>query len=206
MVVGDAYCRPHAANLLFPFAEHFEVPYLLGVGNGEALATVGIAILFDELAHQSDGLSGRGATLQGNAFQLFNHEHALGILQLLAAADGGLADAQLPLVDAGVGGVEEGIGVTRLRNLSLDRHARLVGHELGVHTAVVDGCHRVALVGGGGYHVDPRAIPAVARMAGDDRSVGAGFLAHHDAGAALRIFLIDRLTHCLLRKCQTHHE
>ena len=184
MVIGDALSRPYATYLLLAFAKDLELPHLLRVGNGEAFAAVGIAILLDELPHQPDGFACRGAALQGDALQLLNHEHSFGVLQLFAAGDSGLTHAQLLLVDTGVRGVEEGVGVAHLRNLSLHLHARAVGRKLGVHQAVVDGGDGVTLVIARLGYVDPGAVPAVAGVTGDDRAVSTGLTTYHDAGAA----------------------
>ena len=77
LVVGNAHGRPHAANLLRSFAEHFEYPHLLLVGDGQTFAAVAIAVALHQFAHQADGFAGCRAAFQGDACQLLDHEHAL---------------------------------------------------------------------------------------------------------------------------------
>ena len=79
MVVGDALSSPYTTDVVLAFAQNLHLPHLFGVGNGDALATVGIAVHFDEAANQADGIAGGRAALQGYTFQLLDKEHAGGI-------------------------------------------------------------------------------------------------------------------------------
>ena len=183
LVVGDAHGCPHGAHLLGTSAEDLENPHLVGVGNGEALATVGVAIFLGKATHGGYRVAGCGAALQGYALEFLDVEHARLVAQRVATANGGLAHRHLLLVHAGIGGVEVAVGVAHLGNGALNIHLGAVACALGVHAALVDGGHRVALVVACRCHGHPGAVPRVAGVRRHHRAVGAGVLAHHDTGA-----------------------
>ena len=98
MVVGHPLCRPHGTNLGTAAANDFHLPHLFFVGNGDALAAVGISVFLYQLGDKLDGLARCGAALQGDALQLLDEEHRIGILKRIGTAEGALADGQLLLV------------------------------------------------------------------------------------------------------------
>ena len=128
LIVGDAHGSPDAAHTLGTLAKDFEDPGLVLVGNGEALAAVAIAIFLDQLTHEAYRFASRGATLECDACQLFDHEHASLVLQGIASRNGGLAHGQLLLVKAGIGGVEEAVGVAHLGyGVGIDHAVEILG-------------------------------------------------------------------------------
>ena len=183
LVVGDADGSPDATDALGTLAEDLKEPRLLLVGNSEALAAVTVAIFLDQLPHEADGIARCGATLQGDAGEFLDHEDALLVAQGVAATDGGLAHGKLLLVEAGIGGVEEAIGVSRLWDGARLDHASDISGRAGVEAVTIDGGDRVALIVAGGGHGHPGAVTGIAGVGGDDRAVGTCLFAHHDAGA-----------------------
>ena len=155
LVVGDAHSGPYTTDVLLSLAEDFENPHLVLVGNGEAFSAVAIAILFHKVAHQADGLTGGRAALQGYSLQFLYQEQSFLVLQLLTASDGGLADAQLFLVETGICRVEIAVGVGYLWYAPPDMHLRAVGGALRVHPAIVDihSCSFRVVIGG--HHLHP---------------------------------------------------
>ena len=115
--------------------------------------------------------------------QFFDHEHSILVAQGVASGDSGLAHAELFLVEARVGSVEQAVSMAHLRYLTLHHDLRHVLDPFGMHASVVDVLHLALLVVGSRAHSHPCAIPAVAGVARDDRTVGRSFLAYHDAGA-----------------------
>ena len=190
MVVWNTDSRPYTTNLVRTFTEHFEMPYFVRVGNGETFSAIGIAVLLDEFAHQKDRFAGSCTTLENHSLQFLDHEHTVLVHQLFLTCNGGFSDTQLLFVHTRVGGIHESVSLFCLRNFSLNGHFGLVGNELGVHTAVVNGHGSVAFVLLGRNHVYPSAVPAIASVAGDDGTVGGCFLAYHDTGTAFRIFCV----------------
>ena len=79
MVVGDALCGPDAADLVAALTQYFHLPHLLAVGDGDALSAVAIAVLFNETPDETYGITCVVASHKGHAFQLFNHEHSVGV-------------------------------------------------------------------------------------------------------------------------------
>ena len=180
MVVGHTLRRPDAAHLGGALAEDFHLPHLAAVGNGDALAAVAIAILLHQRADEVDGFARRSAAHQCHTLQLFDGEHAFLVDQRVGAAEGGLADGQLVLVEAGIGCVEVGVGVGHLRYGAHLAHAGGVAAVSGVHRAAAHGVHRASLVVGGRFHIHPGAVATVAGVRRDDAAVGRGALAHHN--------------------------
>ena len=163
------------------------MPYLFRVSNGQTFAPVAITILFDQITHEPDGFPSGRTTLQGNLFQLFDHEHTLFIDQFLPTRDGGLANAQLLFIQTGIGRVDELVGSACFRNGTLQHHASRPFVIFGVHTSRIDSQCRVVIIRSSRHDVYPGAVVAVARMAGDDGTIGRGLLADHDTGTTLRI-------------------
>ena len=195
LVVRDAHGSPHAAHFLGSFAKDLEQPGFVFVCNGEALTAVTVAIFLDQLAHQADGVTGSSATLQGNARQLLNHEDAILVAQGVTTRNGCLAHGQLLLVEAGIGGVEETVGVAHLGNHAQTRHVSAVFGRHGVETVLIDGGDRITFVITGRHHFHPGAVTCITGVGGDDRAIGTGPLAHHDAGTgfghALSVLSVD---------------
>ena len=128
---------------------------------------------------------GGRAALQGDACQFLNHEDAGLVLQCVASTDGCFAHGQLFLVEAGIGGVEETVGVAHLGDGARLRHARHVGRGIGMEAVAINGGDRVTVIVACGSHRHPRAVTRVTGVGGDDRAVGRGEFADHDAGARL---------------------
>ena len=59
MVVGDTDGCPYSAYVVLALSEYLEVPYLILVSDGQALAPVTVTVLLDELSHQAYGVTGR---------------------------------------------------------------------------------------------------------------------------------------------------
>ena len=127
--------------------------------------------------------------MQGDALQLLDHEESVLVLQGVAAADGCLAHSQLLLVEAGVGGVEEAVGVACLRDGAAFLHARHVLGVLRVHRPFVDAHYGVAGIVLFWLNAHPRPVPRVARVACHHRAIHRCLLAHHDACAGISLCL-----------------
>ncbi len=174
VVVGDADRGPDRPLLLEAGAEDLEVPDLFRVGDGDAFAGVAVAVLLDQLAGQLDGLAGGGAAFEHQPFQLLDHEHAGAVEELAFSADGRLTDGQLALVQAGIGGVEEGISGCHIGQFAFFRNIPKVRRCLGVHFSHVDLGRRAVGVLGSRDDIQPLAVIAVAGMRRHDRTVGRG--------------------------------
>ena len=162
MIIRNTDCRPYSANFIFSFSEDFEVPYFIRIGNGQTFA----AVLFYEISHQADSLTGCCTALQCHTLQFFNHKHTFGIFQIPASAYGSFTYPQLLFVDARVGGVHEGICFSSLWYLPLDFYISLVGYKLGMHTAIVNIHYSIPFITFCRNHVYPGSVPAVACMTG----------------------------------------
>ena len=123
VAVGDAAGHPHGTVGVFvfqllgqvgfdgalAFADEFEDPHLVGVGDGEALALAVVGVVAHEAGEDLDGLAGVLGALEGEVDERAVVDAALNLLgQLLAAAVGGLADGQLVLVHV----AHDAVGVT----------------------------------------------------------------------------------------------
>ena len=188
MIVRNTDSCPYTTNLVWSFTEHFEMPYFVRVGNGEAFSAIGITIFLDEFAHQEDGFTSGSTTLECYSLEFLNHEHTVLVHQLFLASDGCFSDTQLLFIHTRVGGVHKGVSLFCLRNFSLYSHFGLIGNELGVHSSVINSHGGVTLILLGRNHIHPSAVPTIASMAGNDGTVGGCFLAYHDAGTAFRVF------------------
>ena len=171
MVVRDALSSPYATDVVLAFAQNLHLPHLFGVGNGDALATVGIAVDFDEPANQADGIAGGRAALQGYTFQLLDKEHAGGIAQGVGTTERALADGQLMLIETGVCRVEVGIGVCGFWDGTHKLYAGSVATERGVQRTFVHGVNGSGFMVGGGFHVHPGAVATIAGVRSDDAAV-----------------------------------
>ena len=99
-VVGDADRTPyHLLLRVVATALHLHDPGLVGVADRERLTTADVAVLLDQLRHHLDGLAGRLGALQTEVHERTVVDLSLLVDHLVAAAIGGLADAELPLVD-----------------------------------------------------------------------------------------------------------
>ena len=98
-LVGDADGDPDGA-LLGALADHLHDPDLVGVGDGEALAGGGVAVLVHQVGHDVDGLAGGPGALQGDVDEraVVDDAPAGGVDELGQAAPGGLGDDELVLV------------------------------------------------------------------------------------------------------------
>ena len=167
---GHAARHPHGA-LLAALAGDLEDPHLVGVGQRETLAAVGIAVGAHQLVHHLDGLAAVAGTLQGDVDEVAVVD-ALGVALVQGgdAAPGGLADGQLVLVDE----AHHLVGVRRLRYLDLEPQ----------RTVVVEAQHLAGLVVGGGTVAQlPVARVAVGGIGDEGAAVGAGAARHDEVGA-----------------------
>ena len=97
-VVGDAQGNPDGSFPPLPFADDLHNPRLVGVANGDALATAVVTVLLHQLGHALDGLAGVGGALQGEPHQREVVEQPLAVLEFQPSVEGGLHDGQLLLV------------------------------------------------------------------------------------------------------------
>ena len=185
LVIGDALSRPYTTNLFWPFAEYFEDPDFVLVGNGKAFATIAVTIFLDETAHQLYCLSCCRASLQGDALKFLNHEESLLVSQSVATANGCFAHCQLLFVQARISCIEETISMSGLRNSSSYLDSCHVVSMFGVHQTFVDVHDGVARVVLCGFDAHPCPVPRVASVARHDRAVNRGILAHHNAGTGI---------------------
>ncbi len=183
VVVGDALCRPDGAGCTRAGAVDLKLPDLIRVGDSQALAPVGIAVLLSHFTHQADGIAGIVAIFEGQALEFLNPENAVPVDQFPAAVVGRLADGQLFLVHARVSRVDEAVGLQGGRHdaTGLIDPAHVPGLLLMQDIEVIGfGLPRQeGLARFDGYI---GTIVGVAAMGGHDRSVTGGFLAHHDGG------------------------
>ena len=159
LIIRYALSCPYASNLLGAFALHLEDPHLVGVGNGQTFARVAIAVFLYQFTHQSDSLAGGSATLQRYTCQFLYHEHTSLVLHSVTATIGGFANAQLMLIQARVGGIQEAVGVLSLRNGSLLLHIGSVIGMLGMHGSLIDAHDSIARIILSRNYVHPGAVP-----------------------------------------------
>ncbi len=190
VVVRNPLGHPCGADFVLADAHNLELPDLVFVGHREAFTAVSVAILLCQGAHEADGVAGVVAALKGHALQFLDGEPAGGVHEGVGATESGLSHGQLLLVEAGVGRVQIGICMRHLRNLTHELDAGGIAPEPGLHGASEHGMHRPGLMVCGGFHLHPGTIPAVAGVGSDDGTVGGGFLAHHQGGAALAVKLL----------------
>ena len=98
-----------------PRADDLQDPRLLGIGDGDRLALVRVAVLGDQLGHHLDGLAGGAGPLQAQASSSGVVDQPLRIVHLLPAAEGGLGHGELVLVHQAR---QHSVGVRHLRNLA----------------------------------------------------------------------------------------
>ena len=192
VVVGHTLSSPHGANLRATASDNLHLPHLFLVGNGNALATVGIAVFLCQLGNELDSLAGRSATLQGNTLQFLDEKHGIRILQRIGAAESALSNGQLLLVEAGVRGVEVGVGVLHLADGAGHTNTSGVARRHGMHRALAHLVLLSFLVVGRRLDGHPRAVAPVAGVRRDDTPVGTRPLTHHDGGAALFVIYLRR--------------
>ena len=187
VVVGDPFRHPGGADPFLADADDFELPDFVLVGDREAFAAVAVAVLLREGAHQPDGVPGVVAALQGDALELFDPEPAGGIHKRVRTAEGGFADGQLLLVEAGVGRVEVGVGMGRLRDFSHELDAGSIPAEVRVHGAPEDRMHGAGLMVRSRFYLGPCAVSTVAGMGCHHGTVGGGLPANHNGRTALAV-------------------
>ena len=187
VVVRHPLRHPGSADPFLADADDLELPDLVLVGDREALAAVAVAVLLREGAHQPDGVAGVVAALQGDALEFLDPEPARGVHEGVRTAEGGFADGQLLLVEAGIGRVQVGVGMGRLRDFAHEPDARGVSAEHRVHGAPEDRMHRPGRMVRRGFHLGPCAVSAVTGMGCHHGTVGGGLPAHHDGRAALAV-------------------
>ena len=172
-----------------------EDPDLAGVGDGQHLAAVvvAVAVLLGQGAHQPDGLAGRPAALHGQQGEHgdVRRRRRRGIAELADVADRRLGDGQLLVVHVAEDGVVIAVGVRDLGDLDpggvLEDHgpfAALGGRPGPDLVDVVE----LALLGRlvvGGRDMTPGEIAdaAIRGVRAHDRTVGRGLASDHDDGA-----------------------
>ena len=148
---GHTACHPHGAFLLVSFAGDFEEPYLVGVGQREGLAAVGIAVSGHEVGHHADGFAAVAGTLQGQVDKVAVVDALeVAFAEGCDAAPGGLAHGKLVLVDE----AHHAVGASGLWDVDLVLQAAVV----------VEAEHLAGLVGAAGVETQL----AVARVAVGD--------------------------------------
>ena len=121
-VVGDTHGYPHGTPAPRALADEVHDPGLVGVGNGEGLATAAIAIFLDQAGHHLDGLAGGLGPFESQLHERTVVDDAGGIDQLGTSAPGRLDDGELVLVHV----AQHGISVIHL----FDFAQRFVGIPL----------------------------------------------------------------------------
>ena len=92
VAVGHAARHPHGAELV-AFVDDLVYPHLVGVGYGETLAALCVAVGAHQLVHHLDGLAAVAGALQGDVDEVAVVDAlARAVCQLLAATPGRLAD------------------------------------------------------------------------------------------------------------------
>ena len=176
-VGGNAIVRHAAGHPYGPFAagalaDDFHDPGLLLVADGEGFPGRAIPILPDQLVHDSDGLPGRGRTLQGQMHQREVVQVALRVHEFLPPVPGRLDDAQLLLVHL----ADDGVGIGRLRD---------VVKRMGAPAPDRD--HFPGGMGAGPRIGQGRGIAESVTVVGADHaSVHGSLFAHDQVGASLR--------------------
>ena len=187
VVVGDPLRHPGCADPVLADADDFELPDFVLVGDRQAFAAVAVSVLLGEGAHQPDGVPGVVAALQGDALKLLDPEPAGGIHKRVRAAEGGFADGQLLLVEAGIGRVQVGVGMGRLRDFSHELDAGSIPAEVRVHGAPEDRMHGAGLMVRSRFYLGPCAVSTVAGMGCHHGTVGGGLPANHNGRTALAV-------------------
>ena len=116
MVVRNADSCPNSADFVRPFAENFKYPDFIRVGNCQAFAGIAITVFFDQFTDQANGIAGSRATLKDDSLKFLDHEHTFLVNQFFPSGNSRFSDAQLFFVEARVGGIQELIGGTGLRD------------------------------------------------------------------------------------------
>ena len=98
MVVGNALCRPHATNLVGTFAKDFHLPYLVLVGNCNALAAITITVFFYKATNEFDSLTRRCATHKCYALKFLDLKHSLAVDKCIGARKSSFANGKLLFV------------------------------------------------------------------------------------------------------------
>ena len=123
VAIRHAARHPYGAFLPLSFAGDVEEPYLVGVGQREGLAAVGIAVGGHEVGHHADGLAAVAGALQGEIDEVAV-VNALGVAlaEGCDSAPGGLAHGELVLVDE----TYYAVGERGLRDVDLVLEAAVV--------------------------------------------------------------------------------
>ncbi len=160
--VGDAAGGPDRTLAAGARADDLQNPCLLGIGDRDRLALIGVAVLVDELGHHLDRLAGGAGPLQRERHQKAVSQQPLRIFQLLSAAEGGLGQGELMFVDQAA---EHLIGMRNLRDFA--------GAVLDLVVARFDRNHFARLVVGGGENAECGKAPGTIAGGGNHhRAVG----------------------------------
>ena len=171
IAVGDTDGHPNGA-FLRALGHHLHIPHLIGVADGERLAIAAIAVFFHQIGHDLDGVTGRGAALEGDKHEATVVDDAVGVHQFFAAAEGGLAEGHLVLVDI----AHHLVGVWRLRHAA----------TWGIGAAVVAHAHTACRPVGGRCEVELAiADVRVGAVADEIGAVDAGAFGDEEVGAGL---------------------
>ena len=125
--------------------------------------------------------------MQGDSLKFLDHEHTFLVDKGFPAGDRCLADTQLLLVEAGIGGVEELIRRPRFGQRSFCDHPPGSLGVFGMHTSGIDRGCRIVIVRGGRYDIHPSAVIAIAGVASHHGAIRRGFFADHDTRTTLRV-------------------
>jgi hypothetical protein len=199
LVVADALRGPDGAGLTARWrpagtdSEDLHHPGFVRVADDQVFAAVAArgqeAIGLHQRTDQPHGVARLPAALQGEDLGLLDgHDLPAGFAghrQFAALVDGAFGDGQLVLIHMRVRRVDVGVGFRGLRYLAQDL-AVIAQRPAGVLDAPVHVGHGARPVACGGHDVDAR-VGAGVGMGKDQRTVGGGFLAHGDHGAAFVI-------------------
>ena len=90
--VGDAACNPYYALALLAASDKLHYPRLVGIGDRERLAARTVSVGVGQIDDDADRLACRACALQRDVNQRTVVYAAVGILQLVAAAEGGFGN------------------------------------------------------------------------------------------------------------------
>ena len=146
-------------------------PHLIGVGNGERLATTVVAVLLHQLGHHLNGLARRTRTLQAQINQTSIVDDTHRVHQFGTSAESGLADGQLEFIHVAH-------HIVRLACL-------LYLSQVLARIPLINVDHRPLLVHACGIMIQlAEQRIGVGRIGNDGRTVGRHVLAHNEVGAS----------------------
>ena len=172
-IIGNTHRHPYGTLLgdgtVRTAALHLHDPRLVGIADGEGLTLGVIAVLLHQCRHDTDSLTCRLGTLEGDIDQGSVVDDTRRVHHLLTATVGRLTDGHLPFVDI----PHDIIGLQSLVNLS----------QVLVGVPLIDLSLVTFLVLGGRIMIQRhiRTI-GVCIICADDGAVGTCLLAYHKIG------------------------